>query len=166
MQMRIGVHHGLGVLNQIRFKITREGNATRLVREDGTVDDLESRRIAVKFEIPVEEAEKWNPTDGRIDHEEFIPRTAMERYFWNGNKGVTESRMVQPRQSWLSLVTAAKDCSVRNWPRLLRQDPGVALAFCLVYPHRLNPDIARWLDSEALSIGDAGPSTIGSQGKP
>jgi hypothetical protein len=63
MQMRIGVHHSLGVLNQIRFKITREGNATRLIREDGTVEDIESRRIAVNFEIPVEEAEKWNPAD-------------------------------------------------------------------------------------------------------
>ena len=64
MQMRIGVHHSLGVLNQIRFKITREGNATRLVREDGTVEDIESRRIAVEYEVPIQEAEKWNPADG------------------------------------------------------------------------------------------------------
>lgn len=63
MQMRGGVHHNLGVLNQVRFKMTREGNAIRLLREDGTVDDIESRRIAVKVEIPIEEAEKWNPAD-------------------------------------------------------------------------------------------------------
>jgi hypothetical protein len=63
MHIRVGVHHNLGVLNQIRFKVTREGNANRLVREDGTTGDIESRRISVEYEIPVEEAEKWNPAD-------------------------------------------------------------------------------------------------------
>jgi hypothetical protein len=63
LQIQVGTHVGLGVLNQIRFKMTREGHANRLVREDGTVEDIEFRRIGVEVEIPVEEAEKWGPSD-------------------------------------------------------------------------------------------------------
>lgn len=84
----------------------------------------------------------------RIKHEEFIPQSSLERYRWRSDKGITESRMVPRRQSWPSLFAAAKECSARGWPRLLLMDPGLVLAFCLVYPHRLDPAIARWLDSK------------------
>jgi hypothetical protein len=90
------------------------------------------------------------PDYSRLNQEEFIPQSPVERYRWRNDKGVTETRMVPPRQNWKPLVAAAKECFANGWPRLLRQDPGMVLAFCLVYPHRLNAEIARWLDSKSL----------------
>ena len=63
MQIRGGIHNSLGVLNQIRFKITREESANRLVREDGVIDNIESRKLSVEVQVPVNEAETWTAAD-------------------------------------------------------------------------------------------------------
>lgn len=79
MQVRGGMHNSLGVLNQIRYTITREGSANRLVREDGTVDNIESRKLAVEIKIPVKEAETWTAAQSARKLEEISNEMARQK---------------------------------------------------------------------------------------
>ena len=88
------------------------------------------------------------PDYTRITQEEFVPKSPLDMYNWKSENGVIEVRMVPRRQNWETLRTAAAKSTSRGWPRMLLKDPGFVLAFCLVYPHRLNANIARWLDSK------------------
>lgn len=82
----------------------------------------------------------------RITYSEFIPEPQWATYLWNSEKGKLHHRFPKKPESWKELLAQTRGGEPGDVPDLLRQMPEFALLFLLVYPHRLRPDLARFLD--------------------
>ena len=82
----------------------------------------------------------------RITYTEFIPEPPWATYLWNSEKGKLHHRFPKKPESWKGLLAQARSEEPGEVPDLLRQMPEFTLLFLLVYPHRLRPDLVRFLD--------------------
>lgn len=82
----------------------------------------------------------------RITYSEFIPEPSWATYLWNSDKGKLHHRFPKKPESWKRLLAEARSEEPGDVPDLLRQMPEFALLFLLVYPHRLRPDLVKFVD--------------------
>lgn len=82
----------------------------------------------------------------RISCSEFIPEPLWATYLWQAPKGKLHHRFPKKPESWKALFAQAESKEYGDVPELLRQRPEFILLFLLVYPHRLRPDLVRFLD--------------------
>lgn len=89
------------------------------------------------------------PEYTQIMHEEYLAEPKWRFYRWRNRDGGTH-RMVHPplTKQWCDLRQEAFGEEGRTLPRLIKRYPVLLLLMLCVYPHRLNGDVTRWLDSK------------------
>ncbi len=81
-----------------------------------------------------------------VCYSEFITDPQWATYLWYAEKGELHHRFPRKPESWKDLLNRAKDKNIEAVPELLRQMPEFLALFLLVYPHRMRPNLVRFLD--------------------
>jgi hypothetical protein len=87
------------------------------------------------------------PELSSIALERFVPEQPWQAYLWRTDRGTCQTMLRPRRQSWKSLRAESAESSGASVPQLFRQNPCLYLAFLVTYPHRLNADGIRWVDT-------------------
>lgn len=53
LQMQTGIRGGMGILSQISQRRIHEGDTARLLREDGSADKIEMKKVSAEIKIPI-----------------------------------------------------------------------------------------------------------------
>jgi hypothetical protein len=92
-------------------------------------------------------ADMWNLIT-HIDFAEFIPPNPSDFCFWYLEDGLFKLTKPEMPQSWKKLQEQAKKTDTSNIPNLLKENPGLLLLFSIVFPHRLNKNVVKFLDDK------------------
>lgn len=90
-------------------------------------------------------ASLW-PGITHITFEEFEPAESNGFYRWHCEEGNLRTRVPRQPESWTKLREASLALEETRIPGYLRSKPSLLPLFVLVYPHRLGPDVAKFLD--------------------
>jgi hypothetical protein len=82
----------------------------------------------------------------RVTYSEFIPEPLWASYLWYSSKGKLHHRLPKKQESWSDLLAKSQNKDYGDVPDLLRQMPEFLLLFLLVHPHRIGPNLYRFLD--------------------
>jgi hypothetical protein len=91
-------------------------------------------------------AQQWRPIS-HIETSEFNPGSPWETFLYRAEHGRIESRFPNQTQSWAKLVEEARQITADEVPTGFSKYPQFALLLLLVFPHRLRPDFAKFLDA-------------------
>lgn len=93
------------------------------------------------------------PRITRLHFAEYRPPFAWQLCLWR-QEADGELRDSEPEmtQSWAQLRHEASQTDLARIPKLFQEHPELLLLFIIVYPHRLTPDVAKFLDDQ---IADA-----------
>jgi hypothetical protein len=83
----------------------------------------------------------------RISLATYLPATSPEWFLWKSSNGVEDTRFVPEPQSWKELRENAESMPFTSVPPMLIKHPVFALWFVLVYPQRLTPSVAKFIES-------------------
>lgn len=93
------------------------------------------------------------PSVSRITQMSFIPDEQYDLFKWRTDKGINLQVIPKRLQKWKGLKDEAAK-SDDNWiPESIRHDPAILLLILIVYPHRMNSKMMRWLDSAFINNG-------------
>ncbi|WP_162909437.1 hypothetical protein [Aggregatilinea lenta] len=88
------------------------------------------------------------PSITHVDYAEFQPESPWQFCLWQSeDSGSLRLSRPQMPQSWAALRKQAEQVSVAKIPKLFQDQPELLLLFIIVYPHRLSPDVAKFLDT-------------------
>ena len=92
------------------------------------------------------------PNITRLASVTFEPATKWEFYRWRNEEG--KHKIVYPKhtQDWEELKAMSFEAEGKNIPTSIKKYPILLLLFLCVYPHRMNSEILRWLDTEIKQI--------------
>jgi len=87
----------------------------------------------------------------RITHLQFAefrvdPRWKWKYCFWYSDEGTLSTRQPKTPQSWADLIAESRLVNVKAIPDVFRRYPELLLIFLVVYPHRINTDVVKFLD--------------------
>ena len=82
----------------------------------------------------------------------FKPKHHWDFYKWRNGKGKRYDVFPAPMQEWEELKTLAFESEGTCIPPTIKNDPILLLLFLCVYPHRMNAEIMRWLDTQMQEI--------------
>lgn len=88
---------------------------------------------------------RWWPHLTHISHAESVPDERWEELVWRAERGVLRSWDFPPQHTWAALQAWARSEDNTNVPSVLKQKPYFIPHFLTVYPHRLRPEITRFL---------------------
>ena len=92
------------------------------------------------------------PDVTRLMYLSFEPANFCDFYRWRNEDG--ENRIVSPQhtQEWEELKALASESDGMCIPPSIKNHPILLLLFLCVYPHRMNAEILRWLDTQMKQI--------------
>lgn len=92
------------------------------------------------------------PAVTRLQFESFIPKNFCEFYRWRSENGRNKFGYPSHTQDWEELKTLSCESEGTNIPPTIKGHPILMLLFLCVYPHRINAEILRWLDTQMQQI--------------
>jgi hypothetical protein len=92
------------------------------------------------------------PDITRLKFEIFEPENNSDFYRWRNQKGTHKTILPKHRQEWKELQTLASESNGECIPSSIKNYPVLLLLFLCVYPHRINSEILRWLDTKLMKI--------------
>ncbi len=92
------------------------------------------------------------PDVTRLKFEVFEPREKWHFYRWRNKRGTHKTVLQKPTQQWSDLKTLALESDGGCIPESIKKHPILVLLFLCVYPHRLNAETVRWLDTRLKGI--------------
>ena len=92
------------------------------------------------------------PSITRLGNVSFEPATKWDFFRWSNKEGA--HKIVDPKhtQEWEELRAVAFESHGASIPPSIKNHPILLLLFLCVYPHRMNSEIVRWLDTEIKQI--------------
>jgi len=94
------------------------------------------------------------PDVTRFSFMRFDHANSWEFFKWRADKGTLRSILCKHRKSWNELKNEAHETEGKCIPPVIKKHPILLLLMMCVYPHRMNSDIMRWLDTEVSTIRD------------
>ena len=82
----------------------------------------------------------------------FEPEEKWQYYLWRTEKGTNKKITPKFRQSWRELRERSSEEDFDSIPTLMKEDLIFFLLFILVFPHRFNADVARFLHHNIKKI--------------
>ena len=82
----------------------------------------------------------------------FKPKNPWDFYRWRNKDGKRWDVFPEPMREWEELITLAFESEGTCIPPTIKNDPILLLLFLCVYPHRMNAEIMRWLDTQMQEI--------------
>lgn len=97
------------------------------------------------------------PSITRTQYLEIVPEDVSELFKWKIDNGDLIEKFPNVTESWLSLQNTALDEVYDRLPKSLVSNPGFAILFLQVFPHRVTPQIVKLVDKAIFtqSNGDA-----------
>jgi hypothetical protein len=88
------------------------------------------------------------PDITRIIYCTFEFREDWQFFTWKSRGGIL--REIQPThtQNWEDLKTLAEEHEGECVPEIIKEFPILLMLFLIVFPHRLNAEVMRWLDTQ------------------
>ena len=90
-------------------------------------------------------------------HRSFRPASPWQFCLVRSPQGRDEEVILPPHGEWSELQQLAFDPSLAGVPSRLAADPLMLLLFIIVCPHRMTPDVARYLGRKLGAPPDSGP---------
>ena len=82
----------------------------------------------------------------------FKPKNSWDFYRWRNKDGKRWDVYPEPTQQWDELKALSFESEGACIPPTIKNDPILLLLFLCVYPHRMNAEIMRWLDTQMNEI--------------
>lgn len=82
-----------------------------------------------------------------IEQEKFIPEEKWMFFLWHCTKGKNVMEFPKQTQSWQELNKYANEIDNNEIPEMLLKQPYFLPLFLLVFPHRINTNLTKFLDS-------------------
>ena len=82
----------------------------------------------------------------------FKPENKWDFYRWKNKNGTRYDKYPKRTQDWEELKTFASESEGTCIPPTIKEHPILLLLFLCVYPHRMNAEIIRWLDTQMQQI--------------
>ncbi len=82
----------------------------------------------------------------------FEPENLWDFYRWRNEVGTVKIVFPKHTQEWEKLKALAFESEGACIPPTIKNDPILLLLFLCVYPHRMNAEIMRWLDTQMKEI--------------
>ena len=92
------------------------------------------------------------PDVTRLMYLSFEPENFCDFYRWRNEAGKNWTVLPKHTQEWAELRTLATESEGKCIPRSIKDHPILLLLFLCVYPHRMNAEILRWLDTQMKTI--------------
>ena len=92
------------------------------------------------------------PAVTRLQFESFVPNNFCEFYRWRSENGHNNFDTPTHTQDWAELKAASFESEGACIPPTIKEHPILLLLFLCVYPHRMNAEIMRWLDTQMQQI--------------
>lgn len=90
-------------------------------------------------------ASQWRSISN-MQFTEFKPRSSWETFLYRVEHGQVESKFPNQTQSWAKLVEEANEIDASEIPAGFTNYPQFAILLFLVFPHRMRPVYAKFLD--------------------
>ena len=88
----------------------------------------------------------------RLASVSFKPDNCCDFYRWRNKEGTVKIEFPKHTQDWEELKTLASESEGKCIPPTIKEHPILLLLFLCVYPHRMNAEIMRWLDTQMKDI--------------
>ena len=88
----------------------------------------------------------------KLEFVSFEPENFCEFYRWRSEEGTNKAVMPKRIQEWDELKELSFESEGACIPPSIKDDPILLLIFLCVYPHRMNAEIMRWLDTQMNEI--------------
>ena len=92
------------------------------------------------------------PDITRLEFVSFDPENFSYFYRWRSEKGTNKIVFPKHTQDWEELKKLSFESEGTCIPPTIKNDPILLLLFLCVYPHRMNAEIMRWLDTQMKDI--------------
>ena len=129
------------------------------VAEEPLMDSFRRESYALEGLIHLYVRRNWKqrmkslwPSVTRIMYQSFEPENSCDFYRWRNRAGAHKTVSPKPMQEWDELKTLAFESDGTCIPPSITRHPILLLLFLCVYPHRMNAEILRWLDTQMEQI--------------
>ena len=129
------------------------------VPEEPLMDSFEGHSYALEGLIHLYVRRNWKqsmkslwPAVTRLAYLSFEPETFCDFYRWRNEAGKNWTVLPKHTQEWAELRMLAAESEGKCIPRSIKDHPILLLLFLCVYPHRMNAEILRWLDTQMKPI--------------
>ena len=92
------------------------------------------------------------PSVTRLTYLSFEPKNYCDFYRWRNEDGKNWIESPKHSQEWQELRPLASESDGTCIPPSIKSHPILLLLFLCVYPHRMNAEILRWLDTQMKQI--------------
>jgi hypothetical protein len=137
-------YHSLGeiILNEAMLS-----NSLKEFKVSGRSYSLKSLiHLLIKKEFRGVLAENWKQLS-KIQLVEFIPKDSINFCRWHSEFGVLNESFPNSLQSWKELQSQANSINLEIIPKYFVGKPEFLLLFLIVFPHRINSDVVKFLQN-------------------
>ena len=92
------------------------------------------------------------PSVSKLASVSFKPENPWDFYRWRNKDGKEWDVFPEPMQEWEELKALSFESEGTCIPPTIKNDSILLLLFLCVYPHRMNAEIMRWLDTQMQEI--------------
>ena len=92
------------------------------------------------------------PEVTRLMYASFEPENFSDFHRWRNEEGINKIVSPEHTQDWEELKALSFESKGACIPSSIKGDPILLLLFLCVYPHRMNAEIMRWLDTQMNEI--------------
>ena len=92
------------------------------------------------------------PSITKLANVRFEPANKWDFYRWRNEEGTHKIVYPKHTQEWEELKALSFESEGPNFPSSIKNHPILLLLFLCVYPHRMNAEMVRWLDTKIKQI--------------
>ena len=129
------------------------------VAEEPLMDSFRGQSYALEGLVHLFVRRNWKqrmkflwPGVTRLRYQSFEPENFCDFYRWRNKAGKNWTVCPQHTQDWEELRELASESDGACIPPSIKNEPILLLLFLCVYPHRMNAEILRWLDTQMQQI--------------
>ena len=129
------------------------------VAEEPLMDSFRGESYALEGLVHLYVRRNWKqrmkflwPGVTRLMYMSFEPENFWDFYRWKNKEGKNWTVSPKHTQEWDELKALASESDGTCIPPSIKKHPILLLLFLCVYPHRMNAEILRWLDTQMKQI--------------
>ena len=129
------------------------------INEEPLMDSFKGESYALEGLVHLYARRNWKrnmkrlwPRVTRLASVSFKPEKFCDFYRWRNKEGTVNIVYPKHTQDWVELRTISSESEGTCLPPTIKEHPILLLLFLCVYPHRMNAEVLRWLDTQMQQI--------------